>query len=72
MTTPAPMITTGSNEAGRLNAGAIWFLRRNRSAWKRIEGRVSKLTESADALIDPVAAINSGADRHTRRHCSET
>jgi len=50
MTTPALMITTGSNEAGRLSAGSVVPSAESLSL-EEIEGRVAKLAESADALI---------------------
>lgn len=50
MTTPALMITTGSNEAGRLSAGSVVPSAESLSL-EEIEGRVGKLAESADALI---------------------
>src|SRR6478672_11380368 len=50
MTTPSLMITTGSNDGGRLSAGAVVPSAETLSL-EEIEGRVAKLTESADALI---------------------
>ena len=50
MTTPALMITTGSNEARRLSAGDVVPSAESLSL-EEIEGRVAKLAESADALI---------------------
>jgi ABC-type transporter Mla subunit MlaD len=50
MTPPALMITTGSNEAGRLSAGHIVPSAESLSI-EEIEGRVAKLAESADVLI---------------------
>jgi ABC-type transporter Mla subunit MlaD len=50
MTAPALMITTGSNEAGRLSAGAMVPSAESLSL-EEIEGRAAKLAESADALI---------------------
>jgi ABC-type transporter Mla subunit MlaD len=50
MTAPALMITTGSNEAGRLRAGAMVGSAESLSL-EEIEGRAAKLAESADALI---------------------
>jgi ABC-type transporter Mla subunit MlaD len=50
MTAPALMITTGSNEAGRLRAGAMVASAESLSL-EEIEGRAAKLAESADALI---------------------
>jgi len=50
MTTPALMITTGSNEARRLSAGAVVPSAESLSL-EEIEGRVAKVAESADALI---------------------
>ena len=51
MTTPALMITSGSNEAARLSAGDVVPSEESLSL-EEIEGRVAKLAESADALID--------------------
>jgi phospholipid/cholesterol/gamma-HCH transport system substrate-binding protein len=50
MTAPALMITTGSNEAGRLSAGGIVSSAESVSL-EELEGRVAKLAESADALV---------------------
>lgn len=50
MSTPALMITTGSNEARRLSAGDVVPSAETLSL-EEMEGRVAKLTESADALI---------------------
>ena len=50
MTAPALMITTGSNEAGRLRAGDTIPSAETLSL-EEIEGRVANLAESADALI---------------------
>jgi phospholipid/cholesterol/gamma-HCH transport system substrate-binding protein len=50
MSTPALMITTGSNEARRLSAGDVVPSAESLSL-EEMEGRVAKLTESADALI---------------------
>ena len=50
MSTPALMITTGSNEAGRLSAGGVVPSAESLSL-EEFEGRVAKLAESADALI---------------------
>jgi ABC-type transporter Mla subunit MlaD len=50
MTTPALMITTGSNEAGRLSAGDVVPSAESLSL-EEIEGRVAKLSESADVLL---------------------
>jgi len=50
MTTPALMITTGSNEAGRLSAGAMVPSAETLSL-EEIEGRVAKVAESADVLL---------------------
>ena len=50
MTAPALAITTGSNEAGRLSAGATVPSSETLSL-EDIEGRAAKLAESADALI---------------------
>jgi phospholipid/cholesterol/gamma-HCH transport system substrate-binding protein len=50
MTTPALMITTGSNEAKRLSAGDVVPSAETLSL-EEIESRVAKLAESADALI---------------------
>ena len=50
MTTPALMITTGSNEAGRLSAGDVVPSAESLSL-EEIEGRAAKLAESADALV---------------------
>ena len=50
MTTPALMITTGSNEAPRLSAGDVVPSAESLSL-EEFEGRVAKLAESADALI---------------------
>jgi phospholipid/cholesterol/gamma-HCH transport system substrate-binding protein/paraquat-inducible protein B len=44
------MITTGSNEAGRLSAGGVVPSEESLSM-EEIEGRVAKVAESADALI---------------------
>ena len=62
MTTPALMITTGSNEAGRLSAGDVVPSAESVSL-EEIEGRVAKLAESADALIDRAPERDPGADR---------
>ena len=50
MTTPALMISTGSNEAGRLSAGDVVPSAESLSL-EEIEGRVAKLSESADVLL---------------------
>jgi ABC-type transporter Mla subunit MlaD len=50
MTSPALQITTGSNEARRLSAGAVVPSAESLSL-EEIEGRVAKVAESADALI---------------------
>jgi phospholipid/cholesterol/gamma-HCH transport system substrate-binding protein len=50
MSAPALMITTGSNESRRLSAGDVVASAESLSL-EEIEGRVAKLTESADALI---------------------
>jgi ABC-type transporter Mla subunit MlaD len=50
MTAPALMITTGSNEAGRLSAGGIVPSAESVSL-EELVGRVAKLAESADALV---------------------
>jgi phospholipid/cholesterol/gamma-HCH transport system substrate-binding protein len=50
MTAPALMITTGSNEAGRLSAGGVVPSAESVSL-EELEGRVAKLAESADALV---------------------
>ena len=50
MATPALMITTGSNEAGRLSAGALVPSAESVSL-EEIQGRVAKVAESADALL---------------------
>ncbi len=50
MTTPSLMITTGSNEAGRLSAGDVVQSAETLSL-EEIEGRAAKLADSADALI---------------------
>jgi phospholipid/cholesterol/gamma-HCH transport system substrate-binding protein len=50
MTTPALMISTGSNEAGRLSSGDVVPSAESLSL-EEIEGRVVKVAESADALI---------------------
>ena len=50
MTTPALMITTGSNEAPRLSAGAVVPSAESLSL-EEIEGRVANVAESADALM---------------------
>ena len=50
MTTPGLMITTGSNEAGRLSAGSVVPSAETLSL-EEIEGRVAKVAESADALL---------------------
>ena len=50
MTAPALMITTGSNEAGRLSAGDVVPSAETVSL-EELEGRVAKLAESADALM---------------------
>lgn len=50
MTTPALMITTGANDAGRLSAGATLASAESLSL-EEIEGRVVNLAESADGLI---------------------
>lgn len=50
MTAPALMITTGSNEAGRLSAGDV-VPSSEPVSLEDLEGRVAKLAESADALI---------------------
>ena len=51
MAAPALMITTGSNEAGRLRAGDIVGSAESISL-EEIEGRAAKLAESADGLIN--------------------
>jgi phospholipid/cholesterol/gamma-HCH transport system substrate-binding protein len=50
MTTPALMITTGSNEAGRLSASDI-VPSAESLGLEEIEGRVAKLAESADVVL---------------------
>ncbi len=50
MSTPALMITTGSNEAGRLRAGSVVPSAETLSL-EEIEARVVKLADSADGLI---------------------
>ena len=50
MTTPALMITTGNNEAGRLSAGDVVPSAESLSL-EEIEGRVAKVAESADVLL---------------------
>jgi len=50
MATPALMITTGSNEAGRLSAGDVVPSAESLSL-EEFEARVAKVAESADALI---------------------
>jgi ABC-type transporter Mla subunit MlaD len=50
MTTPALMITTGSNEAGRLRAGAVVASAETLSL-EEIEARAAKLADSADSLV---------------------
>jgi ABC-type transporter Mla subunit MlaD len=50
MTTPALMITTGDNEAGRLSAGDVVPSAESLSL-EEIEGRVAKLADSADILL---------------------
>ena len=50
MTAPALMITTGSNEAGRLSAGGV-VPSAEPVSLEELEGRVAKLAESADALV---------------------
>ena len=50
MTTPALMITTGSNEARRLSAGAVVASAETLSL-EEIAGRAAKIADSADALI---------------------
>ncbi len=50
MTTPALMITTGSNEARRLNAGAVVASAETLSL-EEIAGRAAKLVDSADGLL---------------------
>jgi phospholipid/cholesterol/gamma-HCH transport system substrate-binding protein len=51
MTTPELMITTGTNEAPRLSVGAVVSSAESLSL-EEIEGRVAKVAESADALMD--------------------
>jgi len=51
MTPPSLMIATGSNEASRLGAGELVPSAETLSL-EEIEGRVAKLAESADALVD--------------------
>lgn len=50
MTTPALMITTGSNEAPRLSAGDVVPSAESLTP-EEIEGRAAKLADSADALL---------------------
>jgi ABC-type transporter Mla subunit MlaD len=50
MTAPALMITTGSNEAGRLSAGSVVASAESVSL-EELQGRVGNLAESADALV---------------------
>jgi phospholipid/cholesterol/gamma-HCH transport system substrate-binding protein len=50
MTAPALLITTGSNEAGRLRAGDV-VPSEEPVSLEELEGRVAKLAESADVLI---------------------
>jgi len=50
MSTPALMITTGSNEAGRLSAGDVVPSAESLSL-EEFEGRVAKVADSADALM---------------------
>ncbi len=64
MTTPALMITTGSNQAARLSAGDVVPSAETLSL-EEIEGRVARLAESADALITElgkeIPALTGGA-----------
>ena len=64
MTTPALMITTGSNEARRLSAGELVPSAESLSL-EEIEGRVAKVAESADALVAElrreIPALTGGA-----------
>jgi len=53
MTAPALMVSTGSNEAGRLSAGDVVPSAESLSL-EEIEGRVVKVADSADALIAEV------------------
>lgn len=50
MTTPALIITTGSNDAGRLSAGDVVPSAESPSL-EEIEARVAKLADSADVLV---------------------
>jgi phospholipid/cholesterol/gamma-HCH transport system substrate-binding protein len=50
MTTPALMITTGTNQAPRLSVGALVSSAESLSL-EEIEGRVANVAESADALM---------------------
>jgi ABC-type transporter Mla subunit MlaD len=50
MATPALMITTGANEAGRLGAGAL-VPSAETVTLEEIQGRVARVAESADALL---------------------
>jgi ABC-type transporter Mla subunit MlaD len=50
MTTPALMMTTGTNEAPRLSAGSVVSSAESLSL-EEIEGRVANVAESADALM---------------------
>ena len=63
MATPALMITTGSNEAGRLSAGALVPSAESVSL-EEIQGRVAKVAESADALLS--GAPDHDPDPHRR------
>jgi phospholipid/cholesterol/gamma-HCH transport system substrate-binding protein len=66
MTTPALMITTGSNEAGRLNAGDVVPSAESLSL-EEIEARAAELAESANGLITDLRKVIPGLTGDARR-----
>jgi len=59
MSPPELMITTGSNEAGRLSAGAVVPSAESPSM-EEIQGRVAKVADSADALLTEIRTAVPG------------
>jgi phospholipid/cholesterol/gamma-HCH transport system substrate-binding protein len=65
MATPALMITTGSNEAPRLTAGALVPSAESVSL-EEIQGRVAKVANSADALLSQLRTSIPGLTGEAR------
>jgi phospholipid/cholesterol/gamma-HCH transport system substrate-binding protein len=65
MATPALMITTGSNEAARLSAGAL-VLSTESLSLEEIQGRVAKVADSADALLSELRTAIPGLTGEAR------